>query len=215
MVGEQLAVLKRYDEAAARFARAIELDPRLASAYANLAQLHQARGDLAQGERVLKEGLAAVPRSVPLELLYTGLLQRASRFDEAITRYESVLSYAPGNDVAANNLAALLADHRGDRDSLERALRLAQRFERSGNPLYLDTLGWAHYRAGDFASAVTVLERAVKVEDRIPLLHYHLGMALYRNGNLEGGRSHLRRAVDTAKSEFPGLEDAKRLLAQG
>jgi Flp pilus assembly protein TadD len=164
---------------------------------------------------VLREGLAAVPRGVPLELLYAELLRRAGRFDDAMARYEEVLARAPGNDIAANNLASLLSDHRADRASLERAVQLARRFERSRNPGYLDTLGWAHYRAGNYASAVAVLERAVQAGDRVPLFHYHLGMAMLRNGDDARGRTHLRKAVDTASAPFPGIEEARRLLAQG
>ena len=47
------------------------------------------------------------------------------------------------------------------------------------NGFIVDSLGWAYYRLGDYESAVRELERAVELEPNDPILHDHLGDALW------------------------------------
>ena len=213
MLGEFLAAQHKLAEAAPAFRRALELRPQLEAARTNLARLHLAQNDSEGAEALLQQGLELAPRSVPLRLLLAEARQRRGDFTGAIAQYEAVLKFAPGHDVAANNFAALVADHAAERKSLERALVVARRFERSPNPLYLDTLGWLHYRLGDNAQAVQVLTKAVAQADA-PVLHYHLGMALHRAGRAADAQSHLKKASD-APVEFPGRAEARALLAKG
>ena len=76
----------------------------------------------------------------------------------------------------------------------------------------LDTLGWAHYRNAQYAEAVSVLERVVAKSAQFPIFHYHLGMAYVATGNKVGAKQELKRAVDDAKSDYPGLEEARATL---
>jgi len=58
------------------------------------------------------------------------------------------LEQRPDDIVVTNNLAMLLATHRGDPASLARAGMLAERFAGSDNPAFLDTYGGGLYRLG-------------------------------------------------------------------
>jgi predicted Zn-dependent protease len=214
MLGELLSAQKKYDEAAPLFRRAIELAPRLESAYVNLAQLQLAQRDAAGAQQLLEQGLKQVPRSLLLGSLLAEIHQQQGNFDGAIARYEVLIGFMPGNDLVANNLASLLSDHRnGDAAALARAAELSRRFEKSPNPLYLDTLGWVYYRRGDYAKAAEVLARAVQGADA-PLLHYHLGMAMHRAGKVAEARQHLKKAAET-EIAYPGRDEARALLVQG
>ncbi|MCB1597156.1 MAG: tetratricopeptide repeat protein, partial [Gammaproteobacteria bacterium] len=73
-------------------------------------------------------------------------------------------------------------------------------------------LGWAHYRNGQYAEAAGVLERVVAKADQYPIFHYHLGMAYLATGNTVGAKQELKRAVDEAQSDYPGLEEARAAL---
>lgn len=210
MYGEALLAQKKPAEAAKSFQRAMEIQPGLEAARSNLARLHLNRREFSEAERLLKEGLQVAPRSVALRLQLAELHQYRESPDLAIAEYEAILAFAPGQDVAANNLASLLADTRSDRPSMERALALSKRFERSPNALYLDTLGWSYYRLGDYARAVEVLRRAADGLDA-PLIHYHLGMALHRAGDAEKAKVHLRKAA-AAEVAFPGRSEARALV---
>ena len=58
----------RMDEAAAAFERAIALDPGFAGAYVNLADAWRQQGHEAEAEKVLRRGLAVMPRDAHLHL---------------------------------------------------------------------------------------------------------------------------------------------------
>ncbi len=106
-----------------------------------------------------------------------GALERIGDYEGAISEYEGVLAQEPGSMVAANNLASLLADHRADKSSLERASSLAVSLQQSQVPQFKDTLGWVNYRRGDYKTATQLLEQAAVALPNLALIHYHLGMS--------------------------------------
>jgi tetratricopeptide (TPR) repeat protein len=52
----------------------------------------------------------------------------------------------------------------------------------------VDSLGWAHFRLGNYAEAVEHLERAVELRPSDPILNDHLGDALWRVGRIREAR---------------------------
>jgi tetratricopeptide (TPR) repeat protein len=185
-------------------------DPR---AYQSLARVRLMRDDLAGALEVLSRGEKANPQDRSTAAVRAEWLARAGRYGDAIAVYESLLERAPGDDAVANNLAYLLAEKKGDKVSLERALQLTVRFEGSSNASYLDSLGWVRYRLGQYERAVPVLERAVTLAES-PLLDLHFGMALHKAGDAKRSVGFLRKAVDS-KVQLPQLGEARQILAQG
>jgi tetratricopeptide (TPR) repeat protein len=200
----------RIDEAEAEFETTIELQPNANRAYASLAALHP--DDRAKRIEIYKRGTTTNPNDATLAFLLASEYERGGEFEAAIQIYESMLERSPDNDIAANNLAALLLDQRSDADSFERALTLAKRFADAKQPALIDTLGWAYYRNGNYPSAVRYLELATAGAGEIAQLHYHLGMAYLANGSPDSAKDSLQKSVDLAKSEFPGIEEARATL---
>jgi uncharacterized protein HemY len=60
---------------------------------------------------------------------------------------------------------------------------------------------------------VPLLEKAVARAPQVASFHYHLGMALYKQGNAKMAKTHLQRAVDL-KAEFVGSREAREVLAK-
>lgn len=162
--------------------------------------------------KVFERALKANPDSIELTMLLGTELELAELREEAIKLYEQLLKVNPKAEPAINNLAALLLDYRTDKASMVRALELAKTLQAVENPAVQDTLGWAHYRNGQYPEAVGVLERVVAKAAQFPIFHYHLGMAYVATGNKVGAKQELKRAVDEAKSDYPGLEEARSTL---
>ncbi len=202
----------KLDLAEQSYLKMIELAPQSAAAYQGLARVKAQRGGVAEAITVLEQGEKANPAETSIPATRAEWLARAGRNEEAIVVYESLLKRTPDDDATANNLAYLLAETKGDQPSLARALTLTRGFKESANPGYLDTLGWAHYKLGEYDDAVTVLERAVQRSPEGPLYQLHLGMALYKKGDAPGAQKHLKKAVDS-KAALPGLDEARKLLA--
>jgi hypothetical protein len=91
-------------------------------------------------------GLKASPDSEELHMLLSASsIQHRSR----ITAYDEALRLNPRNVLAANNLAVLLVDYKGDPQNLHKAFALSRDFEKDvPHPLFLDTLGWVRFKMG-------------------------------------------------------------------
>jgi predicted Zn-dependent protease len=116
--------------------------------------------------------------------------------------------------VAANNLAVLLADRKGDPKSLARALALTKDFERTApNPLFLDTLGWVYVKLGQANDAIRLLKPVVEKAPDEPEVNYHLGMAYHRAGDMGQAKIYLAKALDSGRP-FSGVDETRATLAQ-
>ena len=211
--GEVAVARGDLNQADQAYRKMIEFAPALAAGYTGLARVKAQRNDLPAALAVLQEGEQAAPAEITIPAARAEWLSRAGRHDEAIALYESLMKRAPDEDAYANNLAYLLLETKGDAASLDRALTLTRRFKDSSNAGYLDSLGWTHYKLGQYTEAVPVLERAVARSPDAPLLQLHLGMALYKAGDVSKAQPHLKRAIDS-KVALPNLAEARQLVAQ-
>ncbi len=78
----------------------------------------------------------------------------------------------------------------------------------------VDSLGWAHYRLGNFKEAVRFLERAVELRPEDPVLNDHLGDALWRVGREREARYQWEQSL-TLKPEMEDANRTRRKLDQG
>ncbi len=214
LIGQVNARLKRWVLAKAAFEQAISINPSWLPAYRDLTGVYLQGNDTDGAIQVCKRGLDAVPGNNQMQLLLAGVYERKQDFPQAMELYETVLSSDAASTVAANNLAALIADHAPETERLEYALRVARRFEGTSNPLFLDTLGWVHYRLGNVDTAVPLLEEAVQGAGQVPQLRYHLGMAYFETERKELARRELQAAIDNSGDGFFGLEEARSTLAK-
>ena len=214
LVGE--VALSRRDLSAAvkAYREAVAQGPQMAGTHLGLARALSAQGDATGAMQALADGEKALPADLQLPLTRADLLTRQQRFDDAIALYDQLLQRFPEADAVVNNLAYLLAEVKADKVSTERALVLAGRFAQSRNPGHLDSLGWIHYRLGQYDKALPLLERAVALAPPSPLLQLHLGKALVKTGDAPRGRALIRKAIDS-KADLPRLDEARALLAQG
>jgi len=163
---------------------------------------------------IVKEGFAATNGNEQLGLVLAANYERQKMWDETIDTYEKLIDANPSNLIARNNLAALLLDVRDDDASRTRAVALAMELRDSDQPAFLDTVGWAYYRQGDFTNAIPYLERAVAGAEEVPALRYHLGMAYAATGNVYGARAELSRAIREGSDGFSGIDEARAKLAE-
>jgi tetratricopeptide (TPR) repeat protein len=78
----------------------------------------------------------------------------------------------------------------------------------------VDSLGWAHYRLGNFKEAVKHLERAVELRPEDPVLNDHLGDAYWRVRREREARFQWDQAL-TLKPEPEDAEKIKKKLQKG
>lgn len=78
----------------------------------------------------------------------------------------------------------------------------------------VDSLGWAHFRMGNFREAVRHLERAVELRPEDPVLNDHLGDAYWRVGREREARFQWEQSL-TLKPEPDDAEKIKQKLQNG
>ncbi len=198
------------EPARAGYREAIRFHPSSPRAYRRLALLEQSQGDSAAAVEVLERGARETGRNAVIVFHLAMAQERRGDLDGAIAAYEEVLREQPQAEVVANNLAFLLATHRGEPEDLERAHELAAGLADSEVPEFLDTLGWIEYLRGEYAAAQPLLERAVALRPDAGELRYHLGMTYAGLGQVEDAREHL--AIAAAAEDFPNRAAADEAL---
>ena len=210
--GQVLASTGQIDAAQVALREAIVREPGDTRTYAALARLQLSQEAIDQALTTLDDGLAVMPGDGRLHFMKASLLHTQRRYDEAAAVYREMLAQDPGQDIAANNLAALIADaYPEDQEQLAEALALAERFQASNNPYYLDTLGWVLYRTGDLNQAAIFLERADQLAAGVPTFLYHLAHVRMAQGQPEAARDLLRQVLEDERP-FPERAQAQVLL---
>jgi cellulose synthase operon protein C len=214
VLAECYSRLGKLDRAATAIDAALAQSPNMPGPYILRARLYLTDGQRVPATDVLKRGIEANPGEVQLPLMLADLLGNMGRVPEAIAMYESALQRNPSLDVAANNMAQLIADHQySDPQALEKARRVAERFVTTTNPLFQDTLAWVYVRQGQVERALPILAR-ITGEKGIPKqVNYHYGKALMMNGDKAAAKTQLEIAVSENRP-YPGIEDARQLLGQ-
>jgi len=108
-------------------------------------------------------------------------LNSQGKMNAANKEYRKVLTLSPRHPLAANNLAANLADGGGN---LDEALKFAQiaREAAPEDPNVGDTLGWIYYRKGLIGSAYPLIADAAEKSRNNASIRFHHGMVLSRRG---------------------------------
>jgi tetratricopeptide (TPR) repeat protein len=96
---------------------------------------------------------------------------------------------------------------------LDRAKALTQKLAKVDEPAILNTRGWVRYKSGEYREALPLLQQAVDKVPNSPVMHYHLGMAQYKNGDREAARKNLEFSLQTSE-KFVGDADARATLEQ-
>lgn len=186
------------DKAIASYQETITLAPKNSATYYNLAVSYMRNHDLGKAKAALDSGLSITPNSFLLRLTQASVFEQSGDTEGAISIYEDLLKTRPDADIIANNLSSLLTENRTDKESLDKAYALSQRFKRSDIPQFKDTFGWASYRVGKYTDATSLLEDAAEGLPQLAIVQYHLGMNYLAKENKQQARKALEKALELA-----------------
>jgi predicted Zn-dependent protease len=162
---------------------------------------------------LLQQGLDRFPHDLDLQMMLAQVSAELGKADDAIRFYDDVRSQRPDLDLVEYKLAMLVASRDQDGAPSQRLLQALQRLQSDlpSDPLLLDTLGWAHYRAGVAARARALLAAAVIGAPEEPGPHFHLAAVYASERKPDLARSELKAALDSRRP-FPERLQALRLL---
>lgn len=140
-------------------------------------------------------------------------LEKTGRWKEAESDLMAALKQRPEEAELLNYLGYAWID-RGER--LQEALGMVEKAV-AANPrsgAIIDSLGWAHYRLGNYKKAVELLEQAVELEAGDPEINNHLGDAYWMVGRKDEAGFQWRRVL-TLRPDEAIKGDVEKKLASG
>ena len=214
LLGEVLTLTGHPQEADVQFREASRVNPKWIAPWLGWGGLWLAQKQPDQAIQVIQSGLKANPESEELHMLLASGHFDQGQIDPAITAYDGALRLNPRNVLAANNLAVLLVDYKGDTQNVQKAFALSRDFEKDApHPLFLDTLGWVRFKMGQQEDALRLMKEAVAKSPELPTLNYHLGAAFYQSGKRAEARAYLSKALKSPEV-FQGRQEAEQILSQ-
>jgi tetratricopeptide (TPR) repeat protein len=171
-LGDVYLALKRYNEAAPAYGRAVAL----ANAQGLKAQLW------------------------PLLLLQANALEQAGRWPETKATLTRALALAPDQPLLLNFMGYAKLEHHEDLDHAEAMVRKASDLAPDDASI-TDSLGWAQFKRGKLEEAIATLQRAAEKDPDQPDIQEHLGDALYKSGRRFQARFAWNAALVTASDE--------------
>lgn len=139
--------------------------------------------------------------------------ERLKKLPEAEADLQQSLKLSPDQPLTLNYLGYTWIDHnrnlRQGLTMIEKAVRL-----KPDDGYIVDSLGWAHYRLGNFKEAVKHLERAVELRPEDATLNDHLGDAYWRVGRRREARFQWEQAL-AFKPEPEEVEKIRQKLEKG
>ena len=209
-----LETLGRVDEAVAELRVMAAKEPERTSAEIQL-------GDLLRGQKRFSEAADAYSEAIrrlkaagspPYWSLYYSrgvAFERSDQWNRAEADLEHALELKPDQPLVLNYLGYSWID-RGQQ--LKRGLQMIEKAAalRPEDGYIVDSLGWAHYRLGDYAAAVEYLEKAVELVPDDPTINDHLGDAYWKSGRTTEARYQWRQALQFK----PDKDDVKPIEAK-
>jgi tetratricopeptide (TPR) repeat protein len=199
-------------EAAAMYAKALQLDPDYPEANDNLGIYLDQQGKPAEALEHYKIVLRQYPNDINANLNMGNAYYNLGDWENARKQYLKVLEVQPGYPDAIYNLRLLESKMRSapptpTKPPTTRQEHIAQLQAQlrtdPNNPMLLINLGADYLSVKDYQSALPILARAVQVAPNLWQAHNNYGIALAETGSL----AEAKREMETALRLAPGNPD--------
>lgn len=168
--------------------------------YALLSSLYQRKGEYRSAIALMEAAVAIFPDNAQLFFEYGMVLERNAMYEQAMTKMQHVLELQPDHAEALNYIGYTWADKN---THLPKALEYIKKANslKPDNGFIVDSLGWVHYRLGNFPQAIVELERATELEPDDAHIYDHLGDAYLAQGERDKALDAYRRALSMFTEE--------------
>jgi tetratricopeptide (TPR) repeat protein len=150
-----------------------------------------------QYDRAIKDldaAIALVPENSNAFLIRGGVYSRLGQYARAIEDYDQAIKLKPDVALGYNNRCFTRAIQGQQLDAAMadcmKALRLQPR-----DASFLDSLGFVHFRMGDYATAIADYDSALAASPRLASSLHMRGLAKLKTGDLAGGNADIAAAA--------------------
>lgn len=186
-------------------------NPGILSLQRNVAQIAFERGAFKEAiegyTRLLNSLDDTASKETRTELLFArgAAHERHGNVPEATRDMQAALELMPTNPQVLNYLGYMWVDNNMHIPQAFEMLQKAHLLAPQDGAI-TDSLGWAYYKQGDYATAMVYLLRATEQEPESAEIYDHLGDAYAKLGRKEDAQREYRRALDLVEKggEVPG-----------
>lgn len=147
--------------------------------------------------------------TIYLLFLKGGLAERQKHYEPAEQYFHQALDLDPNNAMVLNYLGYMLADKGTRLPEALKMIRKAVEIEPM-NGAYLDSLGWAYFKLGQYELAEENLRQAVERDQTDPTVHDHLGDLYEKTGRIRLAAAQWELSLNEfSKSAPPDVEPAE------
>jgi Flp pilus assembly protein TadD len=179
----ELDSMGKNDEAARRLAEIVAARPHDVEALSALAELQRAGKKYVEAAATYDKAIAAVgiPQKDNWTLFYfRGICyERSKQWPKAEADFKKALELYPEQPLVLNYLGYSWVDQGLNLEEAFKMLRRAVEL-RPDDGYIVDSLGWAHFKLGQYPEAARTLEKAINLKPADPVLNDHLGDAYWR-----------------------------------
>ncbi len=176
-----------------------------------LAKARSVKGDKAGAQKAFEDATAIDPGLNGSHLLLASTYEEQKLYDKAIERYRLVLASKPGNLIALNNLAYVLAVYK---HQPAEALGYAERaYTYSPIPIVADTFAWVQHLLGRNQEAARLLADAARKLPDNAQVRLHAAVVFEAVGMTDAAARELAEALRLDPS-LRGHEDVKALTGK-
>jgi tetratricopeptide (TPR) repeat protein len=209
--------MDRTEESEKAFKEALARDATDAQAYIAYGNMLRGRERFAEAAEVYTDAMELIgePGAADWGVYYfRGIAyERAKEWPKAEVDFKKALELSPDQPLVLNYLGYSWVDQGMNLTEAMEMIRKAVDL-RPNDGYIVDSLGWAHYRLGEYEDAVTELERAISLRPEDPVIHDHLGDAYWKSGRTLEAQFQWRHARDFG-AEGNELELILKKIAEG
>jgi tetratricopeptide (TPR) repeat protein len=212
-----LNLLDRVEEARTLLDKLAEADPSDVRPLVTAGDIMRSHKRYEESIEYYNRVLAATPNPEPRHWTYWYArgtsYERLKKWPQAEADLLKALELSPDQPLVLNYLGYSWVDQNRN---LKQGMAMIEKAvaARPDDGYIVDSLGWAHYRLGNYKEAVRYLERAVELRPEDPTLNDHLGDGYWRVGRRREARFQWEQAL-TLKPEPEEVEKIKRKLNDG
>jgi Tfp pilus assembly protein PilF len=172
-------------------------------------------GEYQQARLSLEEAVAQDPNSASYRNALGLADLQLGRLPQALASFREAVRLNPKFSDAYNNLGVALAQS-GNWEEAIAAFERVLTFPSYNSPeIIYQNLGWAYYSLGRYREAEKALSSALKLEPRMVLAHYTLGLVYEKENRKPDAVQAYRQVVKLAASSDTGRKAQERLKALG
>ena len=179
----ELEGMGKTDEATQRLSEIVATRPHDVEALSALAELQRSAKKYVEAAATYDKAIAAVgiPQRDNWTLFYfRGICyERSKQWPKAEADFKKALELYPDQPLVLNYLGYSWVDKGLNLEEAFKMLRKAVEL-RPNDGYIVDSLGWAHYKLGQYSDATETLEKAIDLKPADPVLNDHLGDAYWR-----------------------------------